>query len=75
LNDALDLDLINFSGILTNEELGRLSGIIARTRESKDARKEFSDCLAIVNEEYDKLNGISSSAMSDDDFRKLFNNG
>ncbi|MDE5984804.1 MAG: DNA primase [Eubacterium sp.] len=75
LNDALDVDLINFSGILTNEELGRLSGIIARTRESKDARKEFSDCLAIVNEEYDKLNGISSSAMSDDDFRKLFNNG
>lgn len=75
LNDALDVDLINFSGILTNEELGRLSGIIARTRESKDAKKEFSDCLAIVNEEYEKSNGISSSAMSDDDFRRLFNNG
>lgn len=75
LNDALDVDLINFSGILTNEELGRLSGIIARTRESKDAKKEFSDCLAIVNEEYEKSNGISSSSMSDDDFRRLFNNG
>ncbi|MDE6469495.1 MAG: DNA primase [Eubacterium sp.] len=75
LNDALDVDLINFSGILTNDELGRLSGIIARTRESKDAKKEFSDCLAIVNEEYEKSNTISSSAMSDDDFRKLFNNG
>lgn len=75
LNDELDVDLINFSGVLTNDELGRLSGIIARTRESKDAKKEFADCLAIVNEEYEKANSISSSAMSDDDFRKLFNNG
>lgn len=75
LNDELDVDLINFSGILTNEELGRLSGIIARTRESRDAVKEFSDCLAIVDEEYEKSNHPSSSVMSDDDFRKLFNNG
>ncbi|MCH5320959.1 MAG: DNA primase, partial [Eubacterium sp.] len=74
LNDELDVDLINFSGILTNEELGRLSGIIARTRESNNAKKEFSDCLAIVNEEYDKANKPSSSDMTDDEFRRLFNN-
>lgn len=75
LNDALDVDLINFSGVLTNDELGRLSGIIARTHESKNAKKEFADCLAIVIEEYEKSNSTSSSAMSDDDFRKLFNSG
>ncbi len=75
LNDELDVDLINFSAILTNDELGRLSGIIARTRESKNAKKEFSDCLNIVNEEYEKAHGISALELSDDDFRKLFNNG
>lgn len=73
LENALDVDLINFSQALTNEELGRLSGIIARTRESKNAKKEFSDCLRIVDEEYDKSHGKSSSEMSDDEFRKLFN--
>ncbi len=75
LNSGLDVDLINFSGILTNEELGRLSGIIARTRESRNAKKEFSDCLAIVNEEYNNANNPSSSDMTDDEFRKLFNKG
>ncbi|MGN1202621.1 MAG: toprim domain-containing protein, partial [Eubacterium sp.] len=75
LDNALDVDLINFSGVLTNDELGRLSGIIARTRESKNAKKEFSDCMTIVNDEYDRMHGISSSQMSDDEFRKLFNNG
>lgn len=75
LDAQLDVDLMNFSGVLTNEELGRLSGIIARTGESRNAKKEFSDCLAIVNEEYDNLNTPSSSDMTDDEFRKLFNKG
>ena len=75
LDAQLDVDLMNFSGVLTNEELGRLSGIIARTGESRNAKKEFSDCLAIVNEEYDNLNSPSSSDMTDDEFRKLFNKG
>lgn len=75
LNNHLDVELINFSQSLTDDELGRLSGIIARTCESKNAKKEFSDCLNIVNEEYEKSNGTSSSSMTDDEFRKLFNNG
>ena len=75
LDENLDIDLINFSGVLTNDELGHLSGIIARTHESKNAKKEFSDCLNTVNEEYDKAHGVSSDMMSDDEFRKLFNKG
>ena len=74
LDDELDVDLINFSGVLTNDELSNLSGIVARTQESKNAKKEFSDCLSIVTEKYDKSNGVSSSDMSDDEFRELFNN-
>lgn len=73
LNNHLDTDIINFSEILTGSELGRLSGIIARTRESKDAKKEFRDCLSAVEEEYNNANNTSSSSLSDDDFRKLFN--
>lgn len=69
----LDTDLINFSEILTDDELGRLSGIIARTRESKDAKKEFSDCCSIISAEYDKKHGKPSSQMSDDEFRNMFN--
>lgn len=74
LNDALDVDLMNFSQVLTNDELGRLSGIIARGRESKDAKKEFSDCMSIVNDEYNKAHATPTSQMSEDEFRKLFNN-
>ena len=69
----LDIDLINFSEILTDDELGRLSGIIARTRESRDAKKEFADCCSIISAEYDKKHGKPSSEMSDDEFRNMFN--
>ncbi len=72
LDSNLDIDLIHFGEILTDDELGRLSGIIARTGESKNAKKEFSDCLAAINEEYEKENAVSADHMSDDDFRKLF---
>lgn len=68
----LDTDLINFSEILTDDELGRLSGIIARTRESKDAKKEFVDCCSIISAEYDKKHGKPSSQMSDEEYRNMF---
>lgn len=73
LDAQLDIDLINFSSTLTGDELGRLSGIIARTRESKDAKKEFSDCISIIQSEYDKNIIKPSNVMSDDDFRNIFN--
>lgn len=74
LDAGLDIDLMDFSQILTGEELGRLSGIIARSCQSSNAKTEFSDCLKTVNEEYEKTHSKSSADMSDDDFRKLFNN-
>ncbi len=74
LDAGLDIDLMDFSQVLTGEELGRLSGIIARACQSSNAKTEFSDCLKTVNEEYEKTHSKSSADMSDDDFRKLFNN-
>lgn len=73
LDAQLDIDLINFSSALTSDELGRLSGIIARTRESKDAKKEFKDCIDIIQSEYDKNIIKPSDSMSDDEFRSIFN--
>lgn len=73
LDAQLDIDLINFSSALTSDELGRLSGIIARTRESKDAKKEFKDCIDIIQSEYDKNIIKPSDSMSDDEFRSMFN--
>lgn len=73
LDAQLDIDLIHFSSVLTSDELGRLSGIIARTRESKDAKKEFKDCISIIQNEYDKNIIKPSDTMSDDEFRNMFN--
>lgn len=73
LDAQLDIDLIHFSCVLTSDELGRLSGIIARTRESKDAKKEFKDCISIIQNEYDKNIIKPSDTMSDDEFRNMFN--
>ena len=73
LDAQLDIDLINFSSALTSDELGRLSGIIARTRESKDAKKEFKDCIDIIQSEYEKNIIKPSDSMSDDEFRSMFN--
>lgn len=72
LDAQLDIDLMNFSKDLTNDELGRLSGIIARTRESNNAKKEFTDCVSIICDEYEKKNSDSAADMSDDEFRNSF---
>lgn len=74
IEEGLDIDLTNFGDSLTSDEYGRLSGIIARTRESNNAKKEFSDCLSIIEEEYDKKNAKPSDELSDDEFRSLFKN-
>ncbi|MCM1114726.1 MAG: DNA primase [Clostridium sp.] len=76
INNQLDIDLIHFSELLTDNELGRLSGIVARTQNNKNdsnnIKKEFKDCLAIINEEFDKKNSSSVSALTDDEFRSIF---
>ena len=73
IDDGLDVDLINFGDSLTMEEFDRLSGIIAKNQESKDSKKEFTDCISIINEEYDRNNKLSLSDLTEDEFRKLFN--
>lgn len=72
IDEQLDIDLMNFSEILTSDELGRLSGIIARNRESSNAKKEFSECISIICEEYSKKCAVPAENMSDDEFRNYF---
>ncbi len=69
----LDIDIMNFSETLTDNELGRLSGIIARTTKNNNHTKEFADCLATIHSEYEKKNSKKSNEMTDDEFRSMFN--
>jgi DNA primase len=66
-------ELMSYSGLLSDNEMGMLSGIIARSNNSLDAKKEFKDCMKILDEEYSKKSVTDTSTMNDDDFRKLFN--
>jgi len=49
-----------------------LSGIIARSKNSLDPKKEFKDCLKIIKEESEKKNVSDTSGLNDDEFRNLF---
>lgn len=75
LNNGSDVDLMNFSSDLSDSEIGRLSGIIARSNNSADPKREIKDCINIINDEYEKaqLKAADTSQMSADDFRSLFN--
>ncbi len=68
-----DLDLMNFSATLSDSEIGRLSGIIARTGKSADPKREFKDCISTVKDEFKNEQTINTSNLSDDAFRNLFN--
>lgn len=67
-----DLSLTSFSGDLTDDEIGKLSGILARAVISSDAKKEFLDCVKVIEEEYEKKNRSSVAELSDDAFRNMF---
>lgn len=47
-------ELMDLRDRLTDDEMGRLSGIIARGGESADAKQEFSDCLHTIRAEQQK---------------------
>ena len=47
-------ELMDLRDRLTDDEMGRLSGIIARGGESADAKQEFSDCLQTIRAEQQK---------------------
>lgn len=73
INEQEGIELIDFGTVLSEDEIGRLSGIIARNGESRDSKKEFTDCVSIINSEFEKKNSKPSQTMSDDEFRSLFN--
>lgn len=64
-------ELMDLRDRLTDDEMGRLSGIIARGGESADAKQEFSDCLQIIRAEQQKKQE-SAAELDDQTFRDLF---
>lgn len=64
-------ELIDLRDRLTDDEMGRLSGIIARGGESADAKQEFSDCLQTIRAEQQKKQE-SAAELDDQAFRDLF---
>lgn len=67
-----NLTLTSFGEYLTDDEFGRLSGIIARAVMSKNSEAEFLDCLKTIEDEYNKQNKSSVSNLDDDAFRGIF---
>lgn len=64
-------ELMDLRDRLTDDEMGRLSGIIARGGESADAKQEFSDCLQTIRAEQQKKQK-SAAELDDQAFRDLF---
>lgn len=73
VKNGYDNDLMNFSSVLSADELGRLSGIIARGNHSDNPKEEFMDCMDLIRKENEKKHKKSAADMSDDEFRKMFN--
>ena len=64
-------ELMDLRDRLTDDEMGRLSGIIAHGGESVDAKQEFSDCLQTIRAEQQKKQK-SAAELDDQAFRDLF---
>lgn len=64
-------ELMDLRDRLTDDEMGRLSGIIARGGESADAKQEFSDCMQTIRAEQQKKQE-SAAELDDQAFRDLF---
>lgn len=64
-------ELMDLRDRSTDDEMGRLSGIIARGGESADAKQEFSDCLQTLRAEQQKKQE-SAAELDDQAFRDLF---
>ncbi len=64
-------ELMDLRDRLTDDEMGRLSGLIARGGESADAKQEFSDCLQTIRAEQQKKQE-SAAELDDQAFRDLF---
>lgn len=73
IKNGFDNDLMNYSSSLSSDELGRLSGIIARGKHSDNPKDEFTDCINVIRDENSRKDKKSAGEMTDDEFRKMFN--
>lgn len=73
IKNGYDNDLMNYSSLLSSDELGRLSGIIARGNHSDNPKEEIKDCINVIREENFRKDKKSAADMTDDEFRKMFN--
>ena len=67
IENSVPTDLIQYSGELTDNELGRLSGIIARSSESLNPKGEVQDCIKAISDEYNAANKNSEIDISNND--------
>ncbi|MCR5208498.1 MAG: DNA primase [Eubacterium sp.] len=79
INDSVPTDFIHYSEQLTDSELGRLTGIVARSSESLNPKMEFRDCLKVINEEFESAESVNNADLNDDEtflsrLNKLSNN-
>ncbi len=72
VDDGLGIELSDFGQFLSDSELGRLSGIIARTENSDKSETEIQDCINVINQEYKNEQFKGSDSMDDDFFRSAF---
>ena len=73
IKNGYENDFVNYSSILSEEELSKLSGIIAHGNPSDEPKNEFTDCMNLISNENSKKNKKSVADMTDDEFRKMFN--
>lgn len=79
IDDGASTDLINFSQFLSESELAKLSGILAKFNASLNPTEEMRDCIHVINEEYDrnanadKLTNLQDNAVFSEKFNQLKN--
>lgn len=69
-----DVDINSFGQYLSDDEIGRLTGMLVRSNVSDNPEQEFRDCLKIINDEFEKAKTVDVGSLSDDAFRNLFRN-
>lgn len=72
LDDQLDIEISDIGQYLSDSEISHLSGIVARSSNSAQAKKEFVDCINVINQEYEREKLKNTDSLDDDSFRNAF---
>ncbi len=74
IEQGMEVDLINISSALSQEETDRLSGYLAYASQISNVQEEFRDCLVTIRDEWkkEKLKNADMSTISDEEYRKMF---